>query len=103
MSSHAPRLYSPRFQLRPLPILVSIAAASLVAAVFAQAPSLRSQAPAGDWPSYGGTNWSQKYSALDQIGRSNFNALTVAWAWSSPDHELIKKIPDNTEEDLVGH
>ena len=93
--------------MRSLPILVSIAAAaSLVAAVFTptfakatvgkQASSSR-QAD-GDWPSYGGTNWSQKYSALDQIGRSNFNALKVAWTWSSPDHELIKKISDNVEE-----
>ena len=28
---------------------------------------------AGDWISYGGTNWSQKYSPLDQITRDNFN------------------------------
>ena len=27
---------------------------------------------AGDWPSYGGTNWSQKYSPLDQITAREF-------------------------------
>jgi quinoprotein glucose dehydrogenase len=84
--------------MRPLTLLVSFGAAlAVVTAVLAQAPSPKPQA-SGDWPSYGGTNWSQKYSALDQIGPANFNALKVAWTWSSPDHDLIKKIPDNPEE-----
>src|SRR5215510_4867443 len=47
----------------------------------------------GDWVSYGGTNWSQKYSPLDQITRDNFGGLKVAWTWKSPDHDLLKTLP----------
>ena len=50
--------------------------------------------PAGEWLSYGGTNWSQKYSALDQIDRNNFGALKVAWTWRTPDFELAEKLGD---------
>jgi quinoprotein glucose dehydrogenase len=50
--------------------------------------------PSGEWPSYGGTNWSQKYSALDQINRENFGQLQVAWTWRSPDFELAKAMAE---------
>ena len=43
----------------------------------------------GEWPSYGATNWSQKYSALDQINRDNFRDLKIAWTWKTPDIDLI--------------
>ena len=43
----------------------------------------------GEWPSYGATNWSQKYSALDQINRDNFKDLKIAWIWKTPDIDLI--------------
>lgn len=82
-----------------------VVAGLLAAAAFAaqasspQAPKPLSPSVAnGEWPSYGGTNWSQKYSPLAQITRENFGNLKVAWTWSSPDHDLIKKIPDNPEE-----
>jgi len=58
---------------------------------------------AGDWPSYGGTNWSQKYSPLDQITRENFSRLKVAWTWSSPDHDLLKTIPPYPEMPLTAN
>jgi len=44
---------------------------------------------AGEWPSYGATNWSQKYSALDQITRDNFKDLQIVWTWKTPDLDLI--------------
>jgi len=46
----------------------------------------------GDWPSYGGTSWSQKYSPLDRINRDTFNTLAVAWTWRSPDHEIVGRL-----------
>jgi quinoprotein glucose dehydrogenase len=55
------------------------------------------------WPSYGGTNWSQKYSPLDQITRDNFKDLKVAWTWTSPDHELLKTLPPNPEMPLTAN
>jgi quinoprotein glucose dehydrogenase len=57
-------------------------------------------AAAGEWPSYGGTNWSQKYSPLDQVTKNNFKDLKVAWIWNSPDRELIATIPPNREMPL---
>jgi len=59
--------------------------------------------PVGEWPSYGGTNWSQKYSPLDQITRENFSRLKVAWTWTSPDHELLKTIPPYPEMPLTAN
>src|SRR5437867_622743 len=54
----------------------------------------------GDWASYGGTNWSQKYSALNQIKGDNFNKLKVAWTWRSPDHQLLMTLPAYREMPL---
>ena len=48
--------------------------------------------PGGEWPSYGGTNWSQKYSPLDQIDWSNFEDLEIAWTWKSADLALIESL-----------
>src|SRR4029077_8841017 len=54
----------------------------------------------GDWVSYGGTNWSQKFSPLDQITEENFNNLRVAWTWRSPDHDLLTTLPSYPEMPL---
>lgn len=58
------------------------------------------RAASGEWPSYGGTNWSQKYSPLDQVTKENFKDLQVAWIWNSPDRELITRVPPNREMPL---
>lgn len=41
------------------------------------------EAGATGWPSYGGQSSSTKYSALDQINRSNVARLKLAWTWHS--------------------
>jgi quinoprotein glucose dehydrogenase len=41
----------------------------------------------GEWPSYGGGIANLKYSAVDQIRRSNVKALKLAWRWRSPDED----------------
>lgn len=41
--------------------------------------------PEGEWPSYGATPANLKYSALEQINRSNLKQLQVAWRWNSID------------------
>ena len=44
-----------------------------------QTPALvRGNAP-GEWRYWGADAWSTRYSPLDQINASNFNALQVAW------------------------
>lgn len=37
--------------------------------------------PSGDWPVYGGDAGGGRYSALEQIDRSNVGGLEVAWTF----------------------
>src|SRR5712692_7489820 len=37
----------------------------------------------GEWRYWGADAWSTRYSPLDQINASNFNALQVAWQWNA--------------------
>ena len=39
-----------------------------------------------DWPHYGGTQFSWRYSALDQINAGNVKALTPAWMFQTGDY-----------------
>jgi alcohol dehydrogenase (cytochrome c) len=39
-----------------------------------------------DWPNYGGTQFSWRYSALDQINTGNVKALTPAWLFQTGDY-----------------
>ena len=57
----------------------------VVAAIF-----LPPTATAQDWPSYGGDNRNQKYSAVALIDRGNVSRLQVAWRWSSPENATIQ-------------
>jgi quinoprotein glucose dehydrogenase len=43
----------------------------------------QSGAKKGEWPTYGGDLGNTHYSPLDQINASNFNKLTVAWAFKT--------------------
>ena len=55
-------------------------------------------APAnGEWPTYGGDLGGTKYSPLDQIDRSNFGDLEIAWRWLSADAFLSIDTPDGGE------
>lgn len=56
-------------------------ACSLCNLLTAQAPNR----PGADWPSYGATASNHKYSALDQINKSNLKQLKIAWRWTSID------------------
>jgi len=47
----------------------------------------------GEWPTYGGSYASLRYSPLDQITRDNVGRLRVAWRWRSPDHEIMARTP----------
>ncbi len=60
----------------------------------------QSRATDGEWPSYGGTNWSQKYSPLDQITADNFDDLQVAWTWESVDVALIENLSQRYDPPL---
>jgi len=54
-------------------------------------PALLLAAPDGatgdHWPSYGGTTFSWRYSALDQIHRDNVKRLVPAWVFQTGDYE----------------
>ncbi len=80
---------------------LSVPMAALVALIAVTAlPRAQPGRIVGEWPSYGGTNWSQKYSPLDQITRGNFSSLRVAWTWKSPDVELLPTLPPYPEMPL---
>jgi quinoprotein glucose dehydrogenase len=72
-------------------LLASTAMAAVAVAAGAPAlaqPQQRLQPPsnapsAGDWRSYGGDLGSNRYAALDQINRDNFNRLEVAWRFKA--------------------
>ncbi|MDE2473804.1 MAG: PQQ-binding-like beta-propeller repeat protein, partial [Alphaproteobacteria bacterium] len=60
-------------------LLAVIAAAGLYARSPAQSAPAVSANTAGEWHTYGGDLGSTRYSPLDQITRTNFNSLQVAW------------------------
>jgi quinoprotein glucose dehydrogenase len=99
---------------RAISAAASVLAIVLAASAAAQAPTAAAskksaaastwassqQAAVGEWNSYGGTNWSQKYSPLDQVTKDNFKDLKIAWTLRSPDHELLTRIPPYPEQPL---
>ncbi len=47
-----------------------------------------------DWPHYGGTQLSWRYSALDQINTGNVKNLAPAWIFQTGDHtENLQSTP----------
>ena len=44
-----------------------------------------------DWTSYASTTRSTKYTAADEIDRTNVHQLEVAWRWRSIDYAAAEK------------
>ena len=63
---------------------LSILLASVVP--FCSAWAQEAGATHNDWPHYGGTQFSWRYSALDQINPGNVKALTPAWMFQTGDY-----------------
>ena len=60
-----------------------------------QTPALvRGNAP-GEWRYWGADAWSTRYSPLDQINASNFNALKVQWRWNASVDGEDEYLPDD--------
>ena len=53
-----------------------------------QAVTAQYGATNGEWATYAGDLGGTKYSPLDQITRSNFSQLEIAWRWASVDASL---------------
>ena len=51
----------------------------------------------GEWRSYAGDIGGKKYSPLDQIDRSNFTDLEIAWEWMSVDNFVSTETPGGGE------
>ncbi|MEA2825061.1 MAG: quinoprotein glucose dehydrogenase, partial [Alphaproteobacteria bacterium] len=63
---------------------LAMAAGAPVLAQPQQRLSPASNAPsAGEWKSYGGDLGSNRYAALDQINKDNFNRLEIAWRFKT--------------------
>ena len=54
-----------------------------------------------DWPHYGGTQFSWRYSALDQINTSNIKSLTPAWMFQTGDYAENLQATPIVVDDLV--
>lgn len=72
-------------------------AAAACIGIVALAAALSAQAPAGEWPTYGGDLASRKYSALDRITAANFSTLRIAWHVPTPDAQLSVTLPGGGE------
>jgi glucose dehydrogenase len=75
---------------------LALALALLVTVSGCQATGPRTAAPEppdSEWPTYGGTYASARYSPLAQITRDNVRQLRVAWRWRSPDHDIMERTP----------
>jgi quinoprotein glucose dehydrogenase len=53
----------------------------LIAGVLATTPAARALEEPGDWPYYGGDEFGQRFSPLDEITRENVDKLEVAWTY----------------------
>lgn len=55
--------------------------------------TLSAQTQNGEWRSYSGDAGSTKYSAIDQINRTNVRSLRIAWRRPAVDPLLAAKDP----------
>ena len=79
--------------------LLSILLASVVP--FCSAWAQEAGATHNDWPHYGGTQFSWRYSALDQINPGNVKALAPAWIFQTGDYaENLQATPIIVESTL---
>ena len=66
-------------------------------AVVTVAPAQSQGTANGEWRVYGADKAGTKYSPLDQIDRTNFGNLKLAWRWQSVDGFLSKTTADGGE------
>ena len=59
---------------------------SLILIAVSSALAQDAGATRADWPHYGGTQFSWRYSALDQINTTNVKSLTPAWLFQTGDY-----------------
>ena len=80
--------------MRTLSIRRSASAAIAALAVAAGGAYAQRGAPDGEWLAYSSDAASSKYSALDQIDKSNVARLAVAWRRPSLDAAVLAQAPD---------
>jgi len=69
-------------------------AAALGALAWCAGLSAQTPSPGGQWPSYGGNAWFQRYSPSDQINKATIGTLEVVWTRPTVDRLIIDKFPD---------
>ena len=65
----------------PAYFLRRVCAMLLATVLWAASAAAQYGAKEGEWRFYGGDAGSTKYSALDQINRTNVKDLKIAWRW----------------------
>src|ERR1700683_773629 len=58
----------------------------MICSALSSAAAQDAGATRADWPHYGGTQFSWRYSTLDQINSTNIKALTPAWLFQTGDY-----------------
>jgi len=73
--------------MRPVAILFAVClAGSAALAQNTPGPNLNAGATHADWPNYGGSSFSWRYSALNQINTTNVKKLLPAWIFQTGDY-----------------
>jgi quinoprotein glucose dehydrogenase len=60
-------------------VAVGLTAAAVLTTTGVPAAPVPLNTAGGEWPAYGGNDWNQHYSALDQVNAQNFSKMEVAW------------------------
>ena len=76
---------SEQFKLRPwwVGVMVVLVALSAAANLGAQGDDATSS-----WQNFGNDGGNSKYAPLDEIDRTNFDQLEIAWRWESVSQEM---------------
>ena len=88
--------------LRPTPVMLSIAVASIVL-LLAAAPLVGQQGATGEeWPVRGGDQGGTRYSPLEQIDRENVADLEIRWTWRSDNFGTGPEYKNETTPIMAG-
>jgi Glucose dehydrogenase len=68
----------------------AIVVTPFLSGVSSAAEARKARGRATEWLNYGSDKASSKYSPLAQIGKDNFNRLSVSWTWRSAEEEVAK-------------
>ena len=73
-----PEVFLLRYTRRPLAVLLLVLCASAIGA------------QSTDWPYYAGDAFSRRHTPAQQVDRTNFDRLSIAWRYTPPDRAIAE-------------